>query len=174
VAISLVVPNNSLSLSKQKPQAMDNLILQAIGNDKVEAINKIKKNKEFLSKLIKDLGQVYTMCVTNQDDMNSTSFNIARYSTSKAIMHFTATENGITFKTHLLGYRVCNTKAWELGWIVEKYDTCKGDENFMREIPQPQGFVSVVLNFTDTSANLLDIIRDITRMMDKEQFAKRF
>ena len=170
----LALSNLFFIFVKTKHIAMDNLILQAIGNDAVESINKIKKNKEFLSKLIRDLSQVYTMYVTNQDDMNSTSFNIARYRTSKATFHFTATENGITFKTHLLGYRVCNTKAWELGWIVEKYDTCKGDDNFMREIPQPHGFVNVVLNFTDTSANLLDIIRDITRMMDKEGFAKRF
>ena len=155
---------------------MDNLILQAIGNDAVESINKIKKNKEFLSKLIRDLGQVYTMYVTNQDDMNSTSFNIARYSTSRAIMHFTATEKGITFRTQLLGYRVCNHKDWELGWIIEKYDTCEGDSNFMMESTNSttHGFVKVVLKFTDTSANLLDIIRDITRMLDKEQFAKRF
>ena len=121
---------------------MDNLILQAIGNDAVESINKIKKNKEFLSKLIRDLGQVYTMYVTNEDSMNSTSFNIARYSTSMATAHFTATEKGITFRTQLLGYRVCNTKAWECGWIVEKYDTCKGDENFMRETTNPHGWVS--------------------------------
>ena len=153
---------------------MDNLILQAIGNDAVESINKIKKNKEFLSKLIRDLGQVYTMYVTNQDDMNSTSFNIARYSTSRAIMHFTATEKGITFRTQLLGYRECTTKAWELGWIIDKYDTCEGDKNFMMETINPHGWVKVVLNFTDTSANLLDIIRDITRMIDKEKFAKRF
>lgn len=152
---------------------MDNLILQAIGNDAVESINKIKKNKEFLSKLIRDLGQVYTLYVTNEDDTNSTKFSIARYSTSRAIMHFTATEKGITFRTDLLGYRVCATKAWELGWIVEKYDTCEGDNNFMNG-QTTHGWVKVVLKFTDTSANLLDIIRDITRMIDKEKFAKRF
>jgi hypothetical protein len=114
------------------------------------------------------------MYVTNEDDMNSTSFNIARYSTSRATMHFTATEKGITFRTQLLGYRECSTKAWECGWIVEKYDTCEGDENFMRETTNPHGWVKVVLKFTDTSANLLDIIRDITRILDKEKFAKRF
>lgn len=153
---------------------MENLILQAIGNDAVESINKIKKNKEFLSKLIRDLGQVYTMCVRNEDDTNSTKFSIARYSTSRAIMHFTATEKGITFRTQLLGYRVCNHKDWELGWIIEKYDTCEGDKHFMMETINPHGWVKVVLNFTDTSANLLDIIRDITRMLDQEKFAKRF
>jgi hypothetical protein len=153
---------------------MDNLILQAIGNDKVEAINKIKKNKEFLSKLMRDLGQVYTMYVTNEDDTNSTKFSIARYSTSRATMDFTATEKSITFRTTLLGYRVCTTKSWELGWIVEKYDTCKGDDSFMKETSQPHGWVKVELNFTDTSANLLDIIRDITRILDKERFAKKF
>jgi hypothetical protein len=33
---------------------MENLVLQAIGNTEVEKINRIKKNKEFLRRLIND------------------------------------------------------------------------------------------------------------------------
>ena len=74
----------------------------------------------------------------------------------------------------MLGYRKCNTPGWALGWIVEKYDTCKGDDNFMRDEPQPHGHVEVLINFTDVSANLMDIIKDITRILDKEGASKRF
>ena len=38
---------------------MTNLILEAINSDEVNKINTIKKNKDFLRKLINDLQEVY-------------------------------------------------------------------------------------------------------------------
>jgi hypothetical protein len=61
-----------------------------------------------------------------------------------------------------------------LGWIVEKYDTCKGEPNFMADVPQPHGYVEVVINFTEVSGNLMEIIKDITRILDFEKVSKRF
>jgi len=153
---------------------MDNLFLQAIGNEKVESINKIKKNKEFLKKLIGDLQQVYTLYVSNEDQPNGTRFSIKTKSNYNPSIFFNANENGITFSTKLLGYRECNTPSWNLGWIVKKYDTCKGDSSFMANVVQPHGWVEVSIKFTDVSANLMDIIRDIARILDHEKVAKRF
>jgi len=155
---------------------MDNLFLQAIGNDKVETINRIKKNKEFLRKLIGDLQQVYTLYITNQDQQNGTRFGIAKFSNNRETIFFNANENGITFSTKLLGYRKCSTPSWELGWIVDKYDTCKGDSSFMddHKLHGSHGWVEVEIKFTDVSANLMDIIRDIARILDHEKVAKRF
>ena len=155
---------------------MDNLVLQAIGNDKVETINRIKKNKEFLRKLIGDLQQVYTLYITNQDQQNGTRFSIAKFRNNRETIFFNANENGITFSTKLLGYRKCNTPSWNLGWIVEKYDTCKGDSSFMsdHQLHGSHGWVDVQITFTDVSANLMDIIKDITRILDHEKVAKRF
>ena len=153
---------------------MENLFLQAIGNDKVESINKIKKNKEFLRRLIGDLQQVYTLYVSNEDQQNGTRFSIKKYSNNRETIFFNANENGITFTTKLLGYRKCSTPSWDLGWIVEKYNTCKGDNNFMADNSQPHGWVEVELKFTDVSANLIDIIKDIARILDHEKVAKRF
>ena len=153
---------------------MENLFLQAIGNDKVESINKIKKNKAFLQRLIGDLQQVYTLYITNQDQENSTRFSIAKFRNNRETIFFNANENGITFSTKLLGYRKCSTPSWNLGWIVEKYDTCKGDSNFIANVVQPHGWVEVSIKFTDVSANLMDIIRDIARILDHEKVAKRF
>lgn len=153
---------------------MENLVLQALGNDKVEKINKIKKNKEFLRRLIGDLQQVYTLYVSNVDNPDSTTYRIKKQSNYIDTIFFTADENGCRFRTKMLGYRKCNTPSWELGWIVEKYDTCKGDGNFMMDSPQPHGEVEVLINFTDVSGNLMEIIKDITRILDHEKVSKRF
>ena len=153
---------------------MENLVLQALGNDKVESINKIKRNKEFLKRLIGDLQQVYTLYVSNVDNQDSTTYRIKKQSNYIDTIFFNANENGITFTTKMLGYRKCGTPSWELGWIVEKYDTCVGDENFMRDEAQPHGYVKVSIKFTDVSGNLMDIIKDITRIFDHEKVSKRF
>ena len=153
---------------------MENLVLQALGNDKVESINKIKRNKEFLKRLIGDLQQVYTLYVSNVDNQDSTTYRIKKQSNYIDTIFFNANENGITFTTKMLGYRKCGTPSWNLGWIVEKYDTCKGDKNFMRDEVQPHGHVEVLINFTDISGNLMDIIKDITRILDHEKVSKRF
>jgi predicted RNA binding protein with dsRBD fold (UPF0201 family) len=153
---------------------MENLVLQAIGVSEVEKINKIKKNKEFLKRLIGDLQQVYTLYVSNVDNQASTTYRIKKQSNYIDTIFFTADENGCKFRTKMLGYRVCNVPSWELGWIVEKYDTCVGDSNFMNDVSQPHGHIEVVINFTEVSANLMDIIRDITRILDHEHVSKKF
>ena len=153
---------------------MENLILQAIGNSEVEKINKIKKNKEFLKRLIGDLQQVYTLYVSNEDNQNSTTYRIKKQSNYIDTLFFTADENGCRLRTKMLGYRVCNNPSWNLGWIVEKYDTCKGDNNFMADDVQPHGHVEVLINFTDVSGNLMDIIGDITRILNHDGFSKKF
>jgi hypothetical protein len=151
---------------------MENLFLQAMGDKQVESINKIKKNKEFLRKLIKDLQDVYTLYVSNQDDQNSTTYNIKKFSSNRETIFFTANENGCVFRTNMLGYRDCNTPSWNLNWIVEKYDTCKADDSFMS--PHGHGHINVNIRFTDTTPNLMDIIRDIARILDHEKVAKKF
>lgn len=154
---------------------MENLVLQAIGNSEVEKINKIKRNKEFLKRLIGDLQQVYTLYVSNVDNQNSTTYRIKKQSNYIDTIFFSADENGCRFSTKMLGYRKCNTPSWELGWIVEKYDTCKGDDNFMSDSPHgSHGHVEVLINFTDVSGNLMDIIKDIARILDHEKVSKRF
>jgi predicted RNA binding protein with dsRBD fold (UPF0201 family) len=153
---------------------MENLILQAIGNSEVEKINKIKKNKEFLRRLIGDLQQVYTFYVSNEDQQESTIYRIKKQSNYMDTLFFTANENGCIFRTRALGYRKDARPEWNLGWIVEKYDTCKGEPNFMADVPQPHGYVDVVINFTDVSGNLMDIIKDIARIFDHEKVSKRF
>jgi hypothetical protein len=72
----------------------------------------------------------------------------------------------------MLGYRDCNTPSWNLNWIVEKYDTCKADDSFMS--PHGHGHINVNIRFTDTTPNLMDIIRDIARILDHEKVAKKF
>jgi predicted RNA binding protein with dsRBD fold (UPF0201 family) len=153
---------------------MENLVLQAIGNSEVEKINKIKKNKEFLRRLIGDLQQVYTLYVSNEDQQESTKYNIKKQSNYMDTLFFIADENGCRFRTKVLGYRKGARPEWNLGWIIEKYDTCKGEPNFMREEDTPHGYVEVVINFTDVSGNLMEIIKDITRILDFEKVSKRF
>jgi hypothetical protein len=153
---------------------MENLVLQALGNDKVESINKIKRNKEFLRKLIGDLQQVYTLYVSNRDDQDSTTYSIKKQSIQIATLFFTADENGCRFRTKLLGYRKCARPEWNIGWIVEKYHTCIGDSSFMREEDAPHGRVEVLINFTDVSGNLIDIIKDITRIFERSGVNKKF
>ena len=154
---------------------MENLVLQALGNAEVEKINKIKRNKEFLRRLINDLQKVYTLYVSNRDDQNSTTYRIKKQSNYIDTIFFTADENGCRFRTKMLGYRVCNTPGWGLGWIVEKYDTCVGDSSFMGDSPHgSHGHVEVLINFTDVSGNLMDIIKDITRIFDHEKVSKKF
>ena len=153
---------------------MENLVLQALGNSEVEKINRIKKNKEFLRRLISDLGQVYTLHVSNRDNQNSTEYRIKKQPNYIDTIFFTANENDCVFRTKMLGYRKGARPEWNLGWIIEKYDTCKGDTNFMREENAPHGHVEVEIRFTDVSANLMDIIKDITRIFDHEKVSKRF
>jgi predicted RNA binding protein with dsRBD fold (UPF0201 family) len=153
---------------------MENLVLQAIGNSEVEKINKIKKNKEFLRRLIGDLQQVYTFYVSNEDQQESTTYRIKKQSNYMDTLFFTANENGCRFRTKVLGYRKGARPEWNLGWIIEKYDTCKGEPSFMREENTPHGYVEVLINFTDVSGNLMEIIKDITRILDFERVSKRF
>jgi hypothetical protein len=153
---------------------MENLVLQAIGNSEVEKINKIKRNKEFLRRLIGDLQQVYTLYVSNEDNQNSTTYRIKKQTTYIDTLFFTANEDGCTFRTKMLGYRKGARPEWNIGWITDKYDTCIGDNAFMRDEPKPHGHVEVKINFTDVSANLMDIIKDITRIFDHEKVNKRF
>jgi predicted RNA binding protein with dsRBD fold (UPF0201 family) len=153
---------------------MENLVLQALGNSEVEKINRIKRNKEFLKRLINDLGQVYTLYVSNRDEQNSTKYSIKKQSNYIDTIFFTANENDCVFRTKILGYRKGARPEWNLGWIIEKYNTCKGDDSFMREEDAPHGHVEVEIRFTDVSANLMDIIKDITRIFDREQVSKRF
>lgn len=153
---------------------MENLVLQALGNVEVEKINKIKRNKEFLKRLIGDLQQVYTLYISNEDQPNSTRFKIKRQANYIDTIFFSANENGITFTTKLLGYRVTQSNpSWELGWIIEKYDTCKGDSNFMLD-KHAHGEVEVLIKFTDVSGNLMEIIKDITRIFDHQKVSKKF
>ena len=58
---------------------MENLVLQALGNSEVEKINKIKKNKEFLRRLIGDLQQVYTFYVSNVLDSSPNTLVSSTY-----------------------------------------------------------------------------------------------
>jgi predicted RNA binding protein with dsRBD fold (UPF0201 family) len=153
---------------------MENLVLQALGNSEVEKINKIKRNKEFLKRLINDLQQVYTLYVSNSDDTNSTTYRIKKQTQYIDTIFFSANENDCVFRTKMLGYRKGARQEWNLGWIVEKYDTCKGDANFLSDVPQPHGHVEVEIRFTDVSANLMDIIKDITRIFDYERVSKKF
>jgi hypothetical protein len=153
---------------------MENLVLQAIGNTEVEKINKIKKNKEFLRRLINDLSNVYTLYVSNRDEQNSTSYNIKKQSNYIDTIFFTADENGCRFRTKVLGYRKGARPEWNLGWIIEKYDTCKGDSNFMLEGTSTYGHIDVLIKFTDVSSNLMDIIKDITKIFDHEHISKKF
>ena len=153
---------------------MENLVLQALGNSEVEKINRIKRNKEFLKRLINDLGQVYTLYVSNRDEQNSTKYSIKKQRNYIDTIFFTANENDCVFRTKMLGYRKGARPEWNLGWIIEKYNTCKGDDSFMREEDAPHGHVEVEIRFTDVSANLMDIIKDITRIFDREQVSKRF
>ena len=151
---------------------MENLFLQAIGTTEVEKINKIKKNKEFLRKVIGDLQDVYTLYVSNRDEQDSSRYDIRKFSGYRETIFFTANENGCIFRTEMLGYRNCNTPSWNLNWIVEKYDTCKAEEGFMSS--HGHGKINVEIHFTDTTPNLMDILRDITRILDHEKVAKKF
>ncbi len=153
---------------------MENLVLQAIGTDKVESINKIKRNKEFLRRLVGDLQQVYTLYVSNRDEQNSTTYSIKKQSNYIDTLFFTANEDGCTFRTKMLGYRKGARPEWNIGWITDKYTTCIGDASFMREENAPHGHVEVKINFTDVSGNLSDIIRDITRILDHDRVSKKF
>ncbi len=153
---------------------MENLFLQAIGTSEVERINKIKKNKEFLCRVISDLQQVYTLYVTNRDEQNSTKYSIKKQTNYIDTLFFTANEDGCTFRTKMLGYRKGARPEWNLGWITDKYTTCIGDNTFMRDEPQPHGHVEVKINFTDVSGNLMDILKDITRILDHSQVSRKF
>jgi predicted RNA binding protein with dsRBD fold (UPF0201 family) len=112
--------------------------------------------------------------VSNVDSQNSTTYRIKKQSNYIDTIFFTADENGCRFKTKMLGYRKGARPEWNLGWITDKYDTCVGDSNFMNDVSQPHGHIEVVINFTEVSANLMDIIRDITRILDHEHVSKKF
>jgi len=155
-------------------QIMENLVLQALGNSEVERIQNIKRNKEFLKRLVGDFNQVYTLYVKNTDKENSTEYSIKKQPNYIATIFFTATDKDCVFRTEILGYRAGVRPEWNIGWIIEKYDTCKGDEGFMRDHIQPHGVVKVEIRFTSDSPNLNDIIKDITRIFDKQKVSKRF
>lgn len=150
---------------------MENLVLQALGNDEVERINKIKKNKEFLRRLINDLGNVYHLYLSNVDSQNSSKYNIKKQSNYINTIFFNANEDGCKFSTKILAVKKSSNPKWEMGWILEKYDTCKAEKSFH---DNNHGYIEVEIKFTENSPNLMDIIKDITRIFDHEKVSKKF
>lgn len=154
---------------------MENVFLQAMDPLKVESINKIKGNKYKLeSGIITDLKDLYTVYVSNVDEQNSSKFNIRKQPNDADTIFFVANENSVLFMTKVVGYRIgAPNPEMNLGWITDKYSTCIGDSNFMANVSQPQGEVDVIINISGGGI-FLDIINDISRILDYQQVAKKF
>lgn len=152
---------------------MGNLFLESMDVADVQKINNIKKHKSFLSRVINDLGNVYTIFVSNQDDAKFSRFSIKKSPNYNPTFFFKANEDGVIFSGKILGYKVSDRPNRSLGWIIEKYDTCTAEKRFIED-DNCHGFVEVNIHFTESSPNLNDIIRDIVRIFDFEGVPKKF
>lgn len=143
---------------------MTNLILEAINSDEINKINIIKKNKAFLRKLINDLQEVYKIYIWNEDCPDKSIFHICQYSINhNSCLIFTAKDDYCKLYCKL---KISKNEYENWRWITEKYN-CDTYEDY-------NIIVEVTIQFTEESENLTDIIKDIIKIINHFEIAKRF
>jgi hypothetical protein len=166
---------------------MSNLFLQSMTDEQVGAIEKVKQNKVFTLRLIKDLGQIFHTNETVRDEQNSVRVSISAYGQNRyENFIFHANKNGVTFSGKVLGYREVDTvkspHIKPLGALYEKYKTDGGsmfdgistvaDNEFLSD--HGHGEVQFTIKIEENSSNLQETLRDIIYLLEKESFKKRF
>lgn len=155
----------------------DNLFFEVLSTERQNEINAIKRNKAFALKLVNDLDKVFYTNFKIEDDQESVVIYMkanASYNLYGAFT-FTATKNGINFRSKSLGYYK-GTQFKNLGELYEKYkDTgTTADTGFLSDGKQPHGHVQFVIPINEGSQELSQTLRDIIYLMEQNQYKKRF
>lgn len=151
----------------------------------------IRKNKDFLFKIIQDLENFYHVKIKEKDNQKSVVFTIASDKLKKP-PSFYIDKDGVVFNIILSGFKKKNNKNTELGKLYKKYkETSNADYMFLHEniyegelnlkIPIPVEF-ELDINWTLVGAKIelpnnkkfLDIIRDISMCLEYVGYCKRY
>ena len=174
-----------------------NLFLEAIGSEKISAINEIKENKKFLLGLINDLEKVF---YTHYEIFDKDNYVEVRIKPNQSYGYhgtysFFAKENGVKFSARVLGYYECKDPNFKpIGKLYEKYKdfAATADKSFLKKdsIGGAHGYVDfnipihrsdLIISMKDTHSEkqkpnerLVDTLKDIVYLLEKQGYNKRF
>lgn len=170
-----------------------NLFLEAIGADKVSAIQETKENKRFALSLIEDLEKVFHTNFRIEDGTDSTTIRIKTSSNGNNYGSYTFTANkyGIRFNAKCLGYYSVssgNDHIKPLGKLYEKYKDigATADKGFLDSthrhgwvtfnIPIFRSDLHININLPklDNKERLLDTLKDIVYILEQNSYKKKF
>jgi hypothetical protein len=147
---------------------MENLFLQAMETNKVDSINKIKKNKKFLNRVISDLDDVFSIRAEFIDNENNSQARIYKTHNFKNwTFSFSANDKCVSFNATILGYRE------KLLFLLDKYPNSKADNNFING-KSGHGFLTLKIEFKEDDSNLMQAINDIVFVFEHERISKKF
>jgi len=159
---------------------MENLFTEALPKNEADKISAIKTSKAFALRLLSDLKGVYRIFETVNDQQNGVVIEIRRSSNIRQGygFNFIADMNGVRFVGRVLGYRVLpeGSDIKTFGWIMEKYSEfgSKAESRFMDDVPQPFGYVDFVIPLKYADPKFNERIRDVMKLLDKDEFNKNF
>lgn len=147
---------------------MENLFLQAMGTDKVDSINRIKKNKQFLRRVISDLNDVFSIRTEFIDNENSTQARIYKTHNFKNwTFMFSANDKSVSFNAEILGYRR------NLLFLLDTHPNSKADNNFINS-KDGHGNLTLKIEFKEDDPNLMQAINHIIFVFEHEKIPKKF
>lgn len=174
-----------------------NLFLEAIGSEKISAINETKENKRFLLSLIEDLDKVFHTHyeISDKEDCVEIRIKPNKSYGYHGTYSFFASKNGVRFSARVLGYYECKDPNFKpIGKLYEKYKdfAATADKSFLKKdsIGGAHGYVEfniplyrsdLIISMKDTHSEkqkpnerLVDTLKDIVYLLEKERYNKRF
>lgn len=147
---------------------MENLFLKAMETNKVDSINQIKKNKQFLKRVISDLNDVFNIRAEFVDDTNYSQARIYKSHSHKMWSYsFCANDKCVSFNANILGYRE------KLLFLLDKYPNSKADNNFING-ERGHGFLTLKIEFREQDEKLMQAINDIIFVFEYDKIPKNF
>ena len=150
---------------------MENLFIEAMLDSERTEIDNIKRNKAFAKTLANDLSKVFKINVEPHDYNSYCTIYVGKTGQKYEVPSFLATKDSVKFQMRVLGYRE-STQFISLGELYEKYkETSKADKNFLGD-GSGHGYVEFSINIP--LENYTNVLRDIVKLFNKENYSKVF
>lgn len=150
---------------------MENLFIEAMTDSDKNEIDNIKRNKAFAKTLANDLSKVFRISVEAHDYNSYCFIFVGKVGQRYEVPSFHATKDSVKLRMRVLGYREC-TQFISLGGLYEKYkETSKADKSFLGD-GSGHGYVDFTINVP--LENYTDVLRDIVKLFNQQNYAKVF
>lgn len=153
-----------------------NLFKQALLPTEAIELDKIKKNKAFVMRLLHDLENYYHIYKREvKDDLKSTTIWLYPNGSRVCNSRFMADANRVVFETKVLVYRTLETNTnmtpeWCFGAMYDRYKDVEGTSAEKGFIDNNHGCVSFYVPIT--TENINDTLRDVMRLLEKDGYKR--